>query len=122
MKQEKKKIQVKAAEMKRTRRDRAEMEEIMFRLFERQENWTLRQLIQETDQPEVCNFLRKFDIIVNFNPCLSFYMCFNCFSDLQQFMKDILKDLCIYNNKGSNQGTYELKPEYRKSTDEPTSS
>lgn len=30
------------------------MEEIMFKLFERQPNWTLRQLIQETDQPEVC--------------------------------------------------------------------
>ena len=25
----------------------------MFKLFERQPNWTLRQLIQETDQPEV---------------------------------------------------------------------
>ena len=30
------------------------MEDIMFKLFERQPNWTLRQLIQETDQPEVC--------------------------------------------------------------------
>ena len=30
------------------------MEHIMFKLFERQPNWTLRQLIQETDQPEVC--------------------------------------------------------------------
>lgn len=35
----------------------------------------------------------------------------------QQFLKDILKDLCVYNNKGTNQGTYELKPEYRKSGD-----
>lgn len=26
----------------------------MFKLFERQPNWTLRQLVQETDQPEVC--------------------------------------------------------------------
>jgi len=39
--------------MKRTRRDRREMEEVMFNLFERQSNWTLRLLIQETDQPEV---------------------------------------------------------------------
>lgn len=43
----------KGSDMKRTRRDRGEMEEIMFKLFERQPNWTLRQLIQETDQPEV---------------------------------------------------------------------
>ncbi|KAF6134675.1 hypothetical protein GIB67_002076, partial [Kingdonia uniflora] len=63
------------------------MEGAIFNLFERQPNWTLRQLIQETDQPE-------------------------------QFLKEILKDLCIYNNKGANQGTYDLKPEYKKSTDE----
>lgn len=76
--------------MKRTRRDRGEMEDIMFKLFERQSNWTLRQLIQETDQPE-------------------------------QFLKDMLKDLCVYNNKGSNQGSYELKPEYKKAADGPAS-
>ncbi|XP_031279826.1 uncharacterized protein LOC116138254 [Pistacia vera] len=66
---EKKKAPAKASEVKRTRRDRGEMEDIMFKLFERQSNWTLRQLIQETDQPE-------------------------------QFLKDILKELCVYNNKG----------------------
>ncbi|CAI0411683.1 unnamed protein product [Linum tenue] len=84
--QEKKKPPAKASETKRTRRDRGEMEDIMFKLFERQPNWTLRQLIQETDQPEL-------------------------------FLKDILKELCVYNNKGSNQGSYELKPEYKKSSD-----
>ncbi|KAH0864830.1 hypothetical protein HID58_082041 [Brassica napus] len=77
---EKKKVTTKTTEMKRTRRDRREMEEVMFNLFERQSHWTLRNLIQDTDQPE-------------------------------QFLKDLLRDLCIYNNKGSNQGTYELKPE-----------
>ncbi|CAN8254687.1 unnamed protein product [Cochlearia groenlandica] len=84
---EKKKLANRTPEMKRTRRDRREMEEVMFNLFERQSNWTLRLLIQETDQPE-------------------------------QFLKDMLRDLCIYNNKGSNQGTYELKPEYKKATHE----
>lgn len=53
-KQDKKKTPIKSSDTKRTRRDRGEMEEIMFKLFERQPNWTLRQLIQETDQPEVC--------------------------------------------------------------------
>ncbi|KAJ0102679.1 hypothetical protein Patl1_06149 [Pistacia atlantica] len=86
---EKKKAPAKASEVKRTRRDRGEMEDIMFKLFERQSNWTLRQLIQETDQPE-------------------------------QFLKDILKELCVYNNKGTNQGSYELKPEYKKHGDEST--
>ncbi|KAL6955581.1 DNA helicase, partial [Sarracenia purpurea var. burkii] len=85
---DKKKLPVKGSDMKRTRRDRGEMEEIMFKLFERQPNWTLKQLLHETDQPE-------------------------------QFLKDLLKDLCVYNNKGMNQGTYELKPEYKRSVEEP---
>ncbi|KAI3470460.1 hypothetical protein Pfo_027123 [Paulownia fortunei] len=81
-----KKISAKGSETKRTRRDPEEMEKIMFKLFERQPNWTLKQLIQKTDQPE-------------------------------QFLKDMLKLLCVYNNKGANQGSYELKPEYRRSED-----
>lgn len=28
----------------------------MFKLFERQPNWALKQLVQETDQPAVCLF------------------------------------------------------------------
>lgn len=49
-----KKVQAKGSETKRTRRDPEEMEKIMFRLFESQPNWTLKQLLQKTDQPEVC--------------------------------------------------------------------
>lgn len=37
---------------------------------------------------------------------------------LQQFLKEILNELCVYNKRGSNQGTYELKPEYKKSVEE----
>jgi hypothetical protein len=52
--QEKRKpASTKPFEMKRTRRDRKEMENILFKLFERQPNWSLKQLMQETDQPEV---------------------------------------------------------------------
>lgn len=54
--------------MKRTRRDRGEMEDIMFKLFERQSNWTLRQLIQETDQPEVRILIAWF-LHDTFNTC-----------------------------------------------------
>ncbi|XP_022760613.1 uncharacterized protein LOC111306696 isoform X2 [Durio zibethinus] len=42
---------VKQSDMKRTRRDHGELEDIMFKLFERQPNWALKQLVQETDQP-----------------------------------------------------------------------
>lgn len=87
--QEKKKVTVKGSETKRTRRDRGEMEEILFKLFEQQPNWTLKELVQKTDQPE-------------------------------QFMKDLLKDLCVYNNKGAHQGSYELKPEYKRSAEDPS--
>lgn len=78
---------VKAPEVKRTRRDRGELEDIMFKLFERQPNWALKQLVQETDQPA-------------------------------QFLKEILNELCVYNKRGTNQGTYELKPEYKKSVED----
>ncbi|GAA0145535.1 hypothetical protein Leryth_005305 [Lithospermum erythrorhizon] len=78
---------VKGSDVKRTRRDRGELEDIMFKLFERQPNWTLKQLVQETDQPA-------------------------------QFLKEILNELCVYNKRGTNQGTYELKPEYKKSVED----
>ncbi|XP_008465664.1 uncharacterized protein LOC103503304 isoform X1 [Cucumis melo] len=84
---EKKKVVSKGSETKRLRKERGELEKIIFKLFERQPYWTSKQLIQETDQPE-------------------------------QYMKEILKDLCVYNNKGVHQGTYELKPEYKESSEE----
>ncbi|KAI3860891.1 hypothetical protein MKW92_002960 [Papaver armeniacum] len=80
-------VPVKPQEIKRTRRDRGELEDIMFKLFEKQPNWTLKQLVQETDQPA-------------------------------QFLKEILNELCVYNKRGANQGTYELKPEYKKSAED----
>ncbi|KAK1402672.1 transcription initiation factor IIF subunit beta [Heracleum sosnowskyi] len=78
---------VKAPDVKRSRRDRSELEDTIFKLFERQPKWTLKQLVQETDQPA-------------------------------QFLREILNELCVYNKRGSNQGTYELKPEYKKSVEE----
>ncbi|KAG7033010.1 tfg2, partial [Cucurbita argyrosperma subsp. argyrosperma] len=50
---EKKKVVSKGSENKRLRKERGELEKIIFRLFERQPYWTSKQLIQETDQPEV---------------------------------------------------------------------
>jgi hypothetical protein len=37
---------------------------------------------------------------------------------MQQFLKEILNDLCVYNKRGPNQGTHELKPEYKESTED----
>lgn len=88
-KEKKKLVPPKSYETKRTRRGRTEMENILFKLFERQPNWSLKQLMQETDQPE-------------------------------QFLKEILNDLCVYNKRGPNQGTHELKIEYKKSSEDNT--
>ena len=44
---------VKVPEGKRIRRERGELEEIVFKLFERRPNWALKQLVEETDQPVV---------------------------------------------------------------------
>jgi transcription initiation factor TFIIF subunit beta len=44
---------VKQPEGKRIRRDRGELEAIVFKLFERRPNWALKQLVEETDQPVV---------------------------------------------------------------------
>ncbi len=31
------------------------------------------------------------------------------------FLKEVLNEICIYNKRGPNKSTYELKPEYKKS-------
>ncbi|KAI5000640.1 general transcription factor IIF subunit 2-like [Hordeum vulgare subsp. vulgare] len=86
-KDKKKPAPTRTPEVKRTRRDRGDIENILFKLFERQPNWSLKHLMQETDQPE-------------------------------QFLKEIMNDLCVYNKRGPNQGTHELKPEYKKSVED----
>ncbi|KAL5203089.1 hypothetical protein ABZP36_014041 [Zizania latifolia] len=51
-KEKKKQTPTKPSDAKRIRRDRRELENIIFKLFERQPNWALKALVQETDQPE----------------------------------------------------------------------
>lgn len=42
----------KGFEAKRTQMGRGDLEKYLFKLFERQPNWSLKQLRQETNQPE----------------------------------------------------------------------
>lgn len=37
---------------------------------------------------------------------------------VQQFLKEVLTDLCIYHKRGQLQGQYELKPEYKQQKEE----
>ena len=60
---------MKQSDVKRTRRDRGELEDIMFKLFERQPNWALKQLVQETDQPAVCAI--DDDLLMQLQSCIS---------------------------------------------------
>lgn len=71
-----------AADNKRVRGSRETVEGRLFVLFEERPFWTLRQLVDATQQP-------------------------------QQFLKEVLGDICVYNKRGPNQGLYELKPEYK---------
>jgi hypothetical protein len=60
---------IKAPEGKRIRKERGELEDIVFKLFERRPNWALKQLVEETDQPVVC--LRDFQLLMVFT-CVSY--------------------------------------------------
>lgn len=54
---------VKAPEGKRIRRDRVELEAIVFKLFEQRPNWALKHLVEETDQPVVSGGFRSVDVV-----------------------------------------------------------
>jgi hypothetical protein len=53
----------KAPETKRIRIERAELEDLVFKLYEQQPYWTLKNLVAETQQPEVQTLL--FSIILS---------------------------------------------------------
>ncbi|GBG90943.1 hypothetical protein CBR_g51547 [Chara braunii] len=76
-------VKASTTEGKRIRQDRNDLEDVVFKLFDEQSYWPLKQLVQKTQQPVA-------------------------------FLKEVLNDLCIYNKRGQHQGTYELKPEYKK--------
>ncbi|XP_042397108.1 general transcription factor IIF subunit 2-like [Zingiber officinale] len=56
-KEKRKLTQSKRPDVKRVRKDKREMLNILFKLFERQPNWGLKQLVLETDQPR--QFLKE---------------------------------------------------------------
>ena len=50
---QKKAAAAKASDMKRTRIERSVLEDLLFKHFEEQSYWTLKQLVAKTEQPEV---------------------------------------------------------------------
>lgn len=67
--------------------------------------------------PTMCQI---FIFIVNFAFIWTLILINILYFFLQQFLKEILNELCVYNKRGTNQGTYELKPEYKKSVEDST--
>jgi hypothetical protein len=85
--------------------------------------------MQETDQPEVfrVRLLESLTLIKNWYAgiviAFTYYTSISTLTAcphlfMQQFLKEILNDLCVYNKRGPNQGTHELKPEYKKSVED----
>jgi hypothetical protein len=70
-------------ERKTERRDKDVVQDLIFQAFAKKSNYTLRELVAITKQP--VNYLKK----------------------------DILSEICVYNKRGKNKATYELKPEYK---------
>ncbi|KAG6503086.1 hypothetical protein ZIOFF_035375 [Zingiber officinale] len=69
-KEKRKLTQSKRPDVKRVRKDKREMLNILFKLFERQPNWGLKQLVLETDQPrlDTLNFAVLSDMFFSGSP------------------------------------------------------
>jgi len=67
---------------KRVRKDRKEVEPMLFELFAKNTRYQIKGLVELTAQPE-------------------------------NYLKEILSDICYLNTKGPYRGFYELKPEYQ---------
>lgn len=71
------------AERKTERREKSVVQDLLFQAFAKKPNYTLKELVAITKQP--VNYLKK----------------------------EILSEICVYNKRGKNKATYELKPEYK---------
>ena len=61
---QKKATVAKAPETKRIRIERAELEDLVFKLYEQQPYWTLKNLVAETQQPEVRTYSHYYYIVI----------------------------------------------------------
>lgn len=75
----------------------------MFHHFEEREYWPLKELNFHCRQPEV----RSHEILNDVGAVLTHVLL------LQAFLKEVLKEICVYHRKGPNKSCYELKPQYK---------
>lgn len=118
----------KKEEGKRARADKPQVLDMLFSAFEKHQYYNIKDLVDITKQPVVRPNQSMH------NPCnktlskqkkqeISFFVLFSeqnygfgliwSFFCSQIYLKEILRDIGIYNVKGTHKNTWELKPEYR---------
>lgn len=91
----------KKSEGKKARDDKAKVTDMLFAAFEKHQYYNIKDLVKITNQPVVSNFVQS-----HVHQLLSGFC-------LQTYLKEILKDVCVYNLKNPHKNMWELKPEYR---------
>uniref|UniRef100_A0A3P8WJT4 General transcription factor IIF subunit 2 n=1 Tax=Cynoglossus semilaevis TaxID=244447 RepID=A0A3P8WJT4_CYNSE len=86
----------KKEEGKRARADKQQVLDMLFSAFEKHQYYNIKDLVDITKH--CYNLLSKVDVFLSFK---------------QNYLKEILRDIAIYNVKGTHKNTWELKPEYR---------
>lgn len=85
----------------------------MFHHFEEREFWPLKELNFHCRQPEVgCRVVSQ-----QSNAWRRTVLMRNCsvLVRAQSFLKEVLKEICVYHRKGPNKSCYELKAQYKDS-------
>lgn len=87
-----------------------ELKNLVFHHFEEREYWPLKELNFHCRQPEVYRFWLDGHyctlVSILMHSALPVFL-------LQSFLKEVLKEICIYHRKGPNKSCYELKPQYK---------
>lgn len=111
----------KKEEGKRARADKQQVLDMLFSAFEKHQYYNIKDLVDITKQPVVrleslviphlkqYYWLKK--LLLHLALILKNIISY-CFSS-QIYLKEILRDIGIYNVKGTHKNTWELRPEYR---------
>ena len=94
------------AEGKKLREDKDKVMEVLFGLFEKHQYYNIKDLVKETRQP--VTHLKVSLSCLFFSSLFTFQNFFFTY-----ILKEVLKDVCVYNVKAPHKNMWELKPEYR---------
>ncbi|ROL54908.1 General transcription factor IIF subunit 2 [Anabarilius grahami] len=113
----------KKEEGKRARADKQKVLEMLFSAFEKHQYYNIRDLVDITKQP-----VKEEGKRARADKQKVLEMLFSAFEKHQYYnirdlvditkqpviyLKEILREICVYNSRGPHKSTWELKPEYR---------